>query len=85
MSPDTVRQLLKEEIDTLPDTLAESVFDFVLFLKARHHEEVALWQEVEATHAYRQEHPEDIQTVTAQEWEQATAHLEQADELPSQI
>jgi hypothetical protein len=76
MQTDTVRTMLKQEIDTLPDTLAESVYDFVLFIKARHSEEIALWQEVEATQAYREQHPEDVQTVTAEEWEQATAHLE---------
>jgi hypothetical protein len=76
MQPQAVRQMLKQEIDTLPDTLAESVYDFVLFIKTRHNEEVALWEEVQATQAYREQHPEDVQTVTAEEWERATAHLE---------
>ena len=81
MQPPTIHQLLRREIDTLPDALAESVFDFVLFLKSRHSEEVFLWQQVEATNAYRQQHPEDVQTVTSEEWEQATAHLGEDDEL----
>ena len=71
----TIHQKLKREIETLPDTLAESVFDFVLFIKARHSEEVALWQEVEATRAYRLQHPDEVHTVTAEEWEKATVHL----------
>jgi hypothetical protein len=81
MPSPTIHQLLKREIDTLPDTLAESVFDFVLFIKSRHSDELFLWQQVEATKAYRQQHPEDVQTVTGEEWEQATAHLGADDEL----
>ncbi|MFL5803231.1 MAG: hypothetical protein ACJ8CR_16020 [Roseiflexaceae bacterium] len=71
MQPQSIHQLLKHEIDTLPDPLAESVFDFVLFLKERHSEELFLWQQVEETNAYRQQHPEDVQTVIGEEWEQA--------------
>ena len=71
----TIQQLLKREIDSLLDTLAESVFDFVLFLKARHSEDRYLWEQVEATTASRQQHPEDVQTVPGDEWEQATTHL----------
>lgn len=76
MTTETIRDMLKQEIDTLPDSLAGSVFDFVLFIKTRHSEEVALWREVEATHAYRRQHPEEVKTATSEEWERATAHLE---------
>lgn len=71
MQAKTIQETLKQEIETLPDTLAESVLDFILFIKARHSEDMALWKEVEATQAYRQEHPEEVQTVTAAEWEKS--------------
>lgn len=38
------------------------------FLKARRAEDRFLWQQVEETHAYRQQHPEYLRTVTADEF-----------------
>lgn len=81
MQTPTIQEVLKHEIDALPDTLAESVLDFVLFIKSRHRQEIFLWQQVEAAQAYRQQHPEKVQTVTSEEWERLTAHLGQDDEL----
>jgi hypothetical protein len=52
------------------------VLDFVLFVKARHNEEAFLWQQVEATDDRRHQHPEEVQTVTAAEWDALTAELE---------
>ena len=78
MSALPVHDVLKHEIDLLPDDLAEEVFDFVLFVKARRTEEEFLWRQVEETLAYRQEQPQDIITATAEEWAQSTAHLQDA-------
>jgi hypothetical protein len=75
----TMREMLKQEIDSLPDPLAEEVFDFVLFVKAQHAEEAFLWQQVEETQAYRQQHPQEVMTVTPAEWEERSSYLE--DEL----
>lgn len=74
------RDLLRRAIDDLPDDLAREVLDFVLFVQARRVEEAQLWEEVEATQRYRQEHPEHVQTVSADEWDRLTAHLEEASE-----
>lgn len=72
------RELLRYEVDTLPEPIAAQVLDFVMFVKARHAEEAYLWQQVEATRVYRREHPEDVITVTAEEWDAVTAHLADA-------
>ena len=45
------RELLQQEISSLPEALAEEVFDFVLFIKARRAEESFLWEQVEAAQA----------------------------------
>ncbi len=70
------REQLRHEVDGLPEPIAEQVLDFVMFVKARHAEETFLWQQVEATRAYRRRHPEEVMTVTAEEWGAMTAHLE---------
>lgn len=75
MAAVSTRELLLQEIRTLPDALSEEVFDFLLFIKARHAEESLLWQKVEEAQAYRRQHPEEVVTVTAEEWDQVTAHL----------
>ncbi len=72
----TVHEMLQQEIETLPPNLAEEVFDFVLFVKARHVEEGFLWQQVQETRAYRQRQKEEVMTVTAEEWDKLTAHLD---------
>ena len=73
------RELLKHEIELMPELLAAEVLDFVLFVKARRAEESYLWQQVEATQARRDQHPEEVHTVTAAEWDELTADLEDED------
>ncbi len=72
----TVYELLKREIESLPEALAEEAFDFILFMKARRAEESFLWQQIEETRSYRQQHPEEVMTVTSEEWDTFTSHLE---------
>jgi hypothetical protein len=76
MNNQTVREMLQSEIESLPEDLAEEVFDFVLFMKSRHAEETFLWKQVEETRSYRQQHPEDVTTVTPEEWEMHSSHSE---------
>ena len=76
MGNQTTLEMLQDEIESLSEALAEEVLDFVLFMKARRAEEEFLWQRVEESRAYRQEHPEDVKTVTADEWDALTAHLD---------
>ena len=64
----TVQRLLQQEIRTLPEELTAEVLDFVQFLKARRVEERFLWQQVEETYAYREQHPEEVLTMTAEEF-----------------
>lgn len=80
MTTANVHALVKQEVDTLPDGLAAEVLDFVLFLKQRHAEEQFLWQQVEASREYRSRNPDDIQTVTAEEWERLTQDLDRESE-----
>jgi hypothetical protein len=80
------RDLLKHEIETLPEPMAAEVLDFVLFVKARHNEERYLWQQVEAAHDRRRQHPEEVLTATAEEWDALTAELEgEADGLSAEL
>ncbi len=76
MSSQTVRDILQNEICSLPESLAGEVLDFVLFMKARHVEESFLWQQVEETRALRRQHPDDVQTVTPDEWDGLAAQLD---------
>lgn len=69
----TVHEMLKQEIEMLPEELAEEVFDFLLFVKARHAEEDFLWRQAEEARAHRREHPDEVSTASAEEWEQTTA------------
>ncbi len=62
------QQLLYQEIQTLPDNLGLEVLDFIQFLKSGRGEEAFLWSQVEKTYRYRQQHPEDVMTVTGDEW-----------------
>jgi len=64
MSTPTVYEMLQNEIRTLPEALAEEVFDFVMFTKARRVEEEFLWKRVKESRTYRAQHPEDVATVT---------------------
>lgn len=76
MSAQTVRQMLLDEISSLPESLAEEVFDFVLFTKSRRAEEEFLWKQARETQDYRRQHPGDVMTVTPEEWDTLTAHLD---------
>jgi hypothetical protein len=79
----TVHEQIKHEVDALPAELAREVLDFTLFVKARYTdadeqriEEEFLWQKVLEAREYRRQHPEDVMTVTAEEWETLSAELE---------
>jgi hypothetical protein len=67
------RELLKSEVEMLPEPIVAEVLDFVLFVKARHNEEAFLWQQVTTTQARRDQRPGEVQTVTAEEWDALTA------------
>jgi hypothetical protein len=71
-----VREMLLREVKLLPEELAEEVFDFVLFVKEHHEEELFLWNQANEARAYRQQNPQDVISVTAEEWDKATRHLE---------
>ena len=79
MATGMARELLKNEVATLPEPIAAEMLDFVLLVKARHAENAFLWQQVEATRARRREHPEEVVTVTAEEWDAVTANLVSTD------
>jgi len=76
MNSQTVQELLQSEIEALPEPLAEEVLDFVLFVKGRRAEEEFLWQQVRASHEQRRQHPDEVKTITAAEWDALTAHLD---------
>lgn len=76
MTAPTTHELLRNEIETLPEPIAAEVLDFVLFVKARHDEEAYLWRQVEVAYERRRQHPDDVLTVTAEEWNTLTAELE---------
>ncbi len=69
MGSQTVHEMLQSEIESLPESLVGEVLDFVLFAKSRRQEEAFLWEQVEETRAYREQHPEDVITVSAEEWD----------------
>jgi hemerythrin superfamily protein len=75
MTPATMRETLKRELDRWPDELVEYVFDFVQFVTGDEQaEETFLWQKVKEAHAYDQQHPEDVTTVTAEVWDRMFQH-----------
>jgi len=75
MTPTTIRETLKRQLDTWPDELVEYVFDFVQFVaRDEQAEETFLWQKVEEAQAYDQQHPEEISTVTAEDWDRMLRH-----------
>ncbi len=76
MSSQTVQQRLQDEIEALSEPLAEEVLDFVLFVKGRRAEESFLWRQVQASRAFRREHPDAVETLSAEEWDSLTAHLD---------
>ncbi|MDQ2999246.1 MAG: hypothetical protein M3R61_19620 [Chloroflexota bacterium] len=70
MTPTTMRETLKHQLDTWPDELVEYVFDFVQFVaRDEQAEEAFLWQKVEEAQIYDQEHPEEISTLTVEDWD----------------
>lgn len=76
MSTQSVQEMLQDEITSLPESLAEEVLDFVLFVKSKREEDEFLWQQVEETRSYRAQHPDDVKTATAEEWDALTAQLD---------
>jgi hypothetical protein len=76
ISSRTVQETLRDEIADLPEPLAQEALDFVLFVKSRHAEEKFLWSQVEETEKHRREHPEEVMTVTADEFDRLTADRE---------
>lgn len=69
------QHLLYQEMQTLPDDLATEVLDFIQFLKSDLTEEDFLWSQVEETYPYRRQRPDDIMTVTGDEWLADTAQM----------
>jgi hypothetical protein len=68
----TVQELIQFEIAQLPEKLAREALDFILYLRERQSEEDFLKEQVEIARAYRRAHPDEVMTVTADEWEAAT-------------
>ena len=64
----STQQLLQKEIETLPGNLMSEVLDFVQFLKEKWTEEAFLWEQVEKSNSYRRQHPDEVITMTVDEW-----------------
>jgi hypothetical protein len=75
MSTLSLTKRLIQELEGLSPALIEEILDFVLFIKARREEDAFLWQQVEETHTYRQQNPNEVVTVSAEEWDTLTADL----------
>ena len=80
----TVHEQIKQEVDLFPNDLAQMALELILFIKAQYPaidderlEEDFLWQKVLETKQYRQQHPEEVVTVTAEEWEKLSAELDE--------
>jgi hypothetical protein len=69
----TIQELIQFETARLPEKLAREVLDFVMYLRERQSEEDFLREQVEIAQAYRRAHPDEVVTMTAEEWEAATA------------
>jgi hypothetical protein len=76
MSALSSREFLQREIAALPEDLLREAFDFIMYLRERQSEENFLKEQVEIALAYRRAHPDEVMTVTADEWEAATAPAE---------
>ena len=72
----TVQELIQFEITQLPEKLAREALDFVMYLRERQSEEDFLKEQIEIAQAYRRAHPDEVVTMTADEWETATAPTE---------
>ena len=77
MSVQTAHEMLQSEIESLPEALVREVLDFVLFMKSRYKEDRFLWDRVLETRAYREEHPDEVATVSAEEWDALTPEAEE--------
>ncbi len=71
-----MREVIRREVEDLPAPLVEEVLDFIMFLKTRRAEETYLWRQVEEAHEHRRRNPDDVTTVTPEEWDKVTAHLD---------
>ena len=75
MTPTAMRETLKRQLDTWPDELVEYIFDFAQFMADdQPAEEAFLWQKVEEAQAYNKQHPEDVKTVTVEDWDNMFRH-----------
>ena len=72
----TVQELIQIEITQLPEKLAREALDFIRYLRERQSEEDFLKEQVEIARAYRHAHPDEVITMTADEWEAATEPTE---------
>ncbi len=76
MAAVSMQEMIRREVEGLPESLAEEVLDFIVFLKTRRSEETFLWKQTEDAEAYRRMNPDDVVTATAAEWDESTAHLD---------
>jgi hypothetical protein len=76
MSSMTVQELIQLEIAQLPEKLAREALDFIRYLRERQSEEDFLKEQVEIARAYRRAHPDEVITMTADEWGAATEPTE---------
>jgi hypothetical protein len=76
MKAKPTRDLLRQQVETLTEEMAEEVLDFVLFMRARRNEDEYLWQQAEEARAFRREHPDDVVISTAEEWDKATVRFD---------
>lgn len=80
MQASSVREQLKQQLELVSEDVAQEVLDFVLFVQSRRQEEDFLWQQVEETRKFREQHPDDVIVSTPEDWAKRTEHL--ADDEP---
>jgi len=68
-------QNLIEVVQALPKELAADLVDFINFWHNSEEEDAFAWAKIQEAMAYRKEHPEDYEVVTAEEWLKLTADL----------
>jgi parvulin-like peptidyl-prolyl isomerase len=71
-----IQQIAAQEEYT-PEQIIVTALQFYLehYEAANQDEDAFLWEQVEESYAYRRQHPEDLLTVTAEEWLTNTAYL----------
>ena len=76
---DTAKLLdaIRTEVAGMPATLLRSVYDYVLFLKSERAEEAYLWQKAQESEAYLREHPDEVTTMTAQDFDKLISSIDQ--------